>query len=69
MTYKLGTPKTAFALLKGRKQWVQDKGSILSVLLHNAAATSSDFTTQKISRDRLKIVPDGTLIEYLARVG
>lgn len=69
MTYKLGTPTTAFGLLKGRKQWVQDKGSVLSVLLHNAAATSSEFSTQKISRDRLRIIPDGTPIEYLARVG
>ena len=37
MTYKLGTADNAMKLLRGKTHWIQD-GSVLSVLLQNAAS-------------------------------
>ncbi|AZY52583.1 hypothetical protein [Bordetella avium] len=65
MSYRLGPPEAALKLMRGKTQWIQDKGSILSVLLHNAAARSASFSGRRIQRDRLTVVPPGTLVERL----
>src|ERR1700744_6172338 len=36
-TFKLGSSEEAHKLLRGRNEWIQDKGSILSVLLRAAS--------------------------------
>lgn len=65
MTYRLGTPENAMKLLRGRDQWVQDKGAVLSVLLQNAASRRTRFTPPAIERTRLKAVPTGVPVEHL----
>lgn len=67
MSYKLGLPEAALKLLRGKSQWIQDKGAVLSVLLQNAAARSARFSVRRIHRDRVTRVPEGTLIERLGQ--
>ena len=54
MTYKLGTADNAMKLLRGKTHWIQDKGSVLSVLLQNAASRKTRFAPQRIERDRMR---------------
>ncbi|MNS61258.1 hypothetical protein D3C72_942820 [compost metagenome] len=65
MSYRLGNAENAMKLLRGKKQWIQDKGSVLSVLLQNAAARKTRFASARIERDRMRKVPAGVPIEYL----
>lgn len=65
MTYRLGTVENAMKLLRGKSQWIQDKGAVLSVLLQNAAARKTRFASPRIERDRLRKVPPGVPVEYL----
>ena len=53
-------------LLRGKTQWIQDKGAVLSVLLQNAAARKTRFAPPRIERDRVRRVPQGVPVEYLA---
>ncbi|MCH6074921.1 hypothetical protein MMA55_23165, partial [Salmonella enterica] len=66
MSYKLGTAENAMKLLRGKTQWIQDKGAVLSVLLQNAAARKTRFAPPRIERDRVRTVPQGVPVEYLA---
>lgn len=66
MSYKLGTADNAMKLLRGKTQWIQDKGAVLSVLLQNAAARKTRFAPPRIERDRVRRVPQGVPVEYLA---
>jgi hypothetical protein len=66
MSYKLGTAENAMKLLRGKTQWIQDKGAVLSVLLQNAAARKTRFAPPRIERDRVRKVPQGVPVEYLA---
>ncbi|MFY4260585.1 hypothetical protein ACOTCG_23550 [Achromobacter xylosoxidans] len=66
MSYKLGTAENAMKLLRGKTQWIQDKGAVLSVLLQNAAARKTRFAPPRIERDRVRRVPQGVPVEYLA---
>ena len=65
MTYKLGTADNAMKLLRGKTHWIQDKGSVLSVLLQNAASRKTRFAPQRIERDRMRKIPPGVPIERL----
>ena len=65
MSYRLGTAENAMKLLRGKAQWVQDKGAVLSVLLQNAAARKTRFSALRITRDRLRQVPAGVPVERL----
>ncbi|WZB77089.1 hypothetical protein WJ972_05320 [Achromobacter insuavis] len=65
MSYKLGTAENAMKLLRGKTQWIQDKGAVLSVLLQNAAARKT-LLPARIERDRVRTVPQGVPVEYLA---
>ncbi|GEM_PF-376342 len=65
MSYRLGSAESAMKLLRGKTQWIQDKGSVLSVLLQNAAARKTRFASARIERDRMRKVPAGVPIEYL----
>ncbi|EHK64413.1 hypothetical protein [Achromobacter arsenitoxydans] len=65
MTYRLGTPENAMKLLRGKTHWIQDKGSVLSVLLQNAAARKTRFAPPRIERDRMRKVPEGVPVELL----
>jgi hypothetical protein len=64
-TFKLGPPEDAVKLLRGKTQWIQDKGAILSVLLQGAATRKVGFVQPRIQRDRVTQVPDGIPVEYL----
>ncbi len=64
-SYRLGPAENAVKLLRGKTQWIQDKGAVLSVLLQNAAARKSRFAAVRIERDRLRKVPPGVPVEYL----
>lgn len=66
-TFKLGPAEEAVKLLKGRNQWVQDKGAILSVLLRGAAVRNVGFVRADIQRDRVQQVPTGVPVEYLLK--
>ena len=50
MTYKLGTADNAMKLLRGKTHWIQDKGSVLSVLLQNAASRKTRFAAAHRTR-------------------
>lgn len=65
MTYRLGTAENAMKLLRGKNQWIQDKGAVLSVLLQNAAARKTRFAPPRIERDRMRKVPPGVAVEHL----
>lgn len=65
MTYKLGNAENAMKLLRGKTHWIQDKGSVLSVLLQNAASRKTRFAPQRIERDRMRKIPPGVPIERL----
>ncbi|OZI75228.1 hypothetical protein [Bordetella genomosp. 12] len=67
MSYRLGTPAAALALLRGTTHWIQDKGALLSVLLHNAASRGAGFSPRRIHRERVYAVPPGVPIERLSR--
>jgi hypothetical protein len=64
-TFKLGPPADAVKLLRGKTQWIQDKGSILSVLLQGAATKKVGFVRPRIQRDRVTQIPTGVPVEYL----
>lgn len=64
-TFKLGPPEEAVKQLKGRNQWIQDKGAILSVLLQGAATKNVGFVRSQIQRDRMDQIPPGVQVEYL----
>jgi len=65
--YRLGTPENAARLLRGKTRWIQDKGSVLSVLLRNAASRHAGFASRQIHRERVRHIPEGVPIEPLAR--
>ncbi|EFF75193.1 hypothetical protein [Achromobacter piechaudii] len=65
MSYRLGNAENAMKLLRGKTQWIQDKGSVLSVLLQNAAARKTRFAPARIERDRMRKVPASVPVEYL----
>lgn len=65
MSYRLGTVENAMKLLRGKTHWIQDKGSVLSVLLQNAAARKTRFAPARIERDRMRKVPHGVPVEAL----
>lgn len=64
-TFKLGPAEDAIRLLRGKAQWIQDKGSILSVLLQGAATKKVGFVRARIQRDRVTQVNPATPVEYL----
>ncbi|WP_454691822.1 hypothetical protein [Achromobacter aloeverae] len=66
-TFKLGPPSDAIKLLRGKNQWIQDKGSILSVLLQGAATNTKSvgMVRTQIQRERLDRIPPGVQVEYL----
>ncbi|GAB1579173.1 hypothetical protein [Bordetella petrii] len=65
--YRMGTPESALRLLQGRARWIQDKGSVLSVLLRNAASRHHGFASRQVHRERVRHIPDGAPIEPLPR--
>ncbi|MCD0501959.1 hypothetical protein [Bordetella petrii] len=65
--FRLGTPQNAIQLLRGKTRWIQDKGSVLSVLLRNAASRHTGFATRQIHRDRVRYIPEGVPVEPLPR--
>jgi len=64
--FRLGSPENALRLLRGKADWIQDKGCVLSVLLQNAAARRPILISRGIPRERLTRLPRGVPIEYLA---
>ncbi|SAI74867.1 Uncharacterised protein [Bordetella ansorpii] len=66
INFRLGTPDNALRLLRGKPNWIQDKGCVLSVLLQNAAARRPILIGRHIQRDRITKIPGDAHIEYLA---
>ena len=66
-SYRMGTADNAVRLLRGKTRWIQDKGSVLSVLLRNAASRHAGFISRQIHRERVRHIPDGVPVERLAR--
>jgi len=66
-SYRMGTPDSAVRLLLGKTRWIQDKGSVLSVLLRNAASRHTGFASRQIHRERLRHIPEGVPVEPLPR--
>lgn len=64
-TFKLGPAEDAIRLLRGKGQWIQDKGAILSVLLQGAATKKVGFVSPRIQRERVTQVGPGVPVEYL----
>lgn len=64
-THKLAPATVAFKLLNGQDRWIQDKGSILSVLLHGAMGKAMDLVTRTIDRPRVTQIPSQTPVEYI----
>ncbi|ARP91690.1 hypothetical protein CAL14_16505 [Bordetella genomosp. 9] len=64
-TFKLKPPEEAVKLLRGKRQWIQDKGAILSVLLQGAATRKVGFVQPRIQRERVTEVMPGVPVEYL----
>jgi len=64
-TFKLAPAEEAVKLLRGKNQWIQDKGAVLSVLLRGAATKNIGFVRPQIQRDRLTRVPAHVAVEYL----
>lgn len=63
LTYRLGPPSAALRLLRDKPRWIQDKGSVLGVLLQNAAVRSSRLTLRRIPRPRVtRIPPDAPIV-------
>ncbi|HYG42265.1 MAG TPA: hypothetical protein VEA17_05030 [Bordetella sp.] len=65
--FRLGTPESAIRLLHGKTRWIQDKGSVLSVLLRNAASRHTGFASRQIHRERVRQIPEGVPVEPLPR--
>jgi len=65
--FRLGQPEAAMRLLQGKTRWIQDKGSVLSVLLRNAASRHTGFASRQIHRERVLHIPDGIAIAPLPR--
>jgi hypothetical protein len=65
-TYKLGRPEDAMLLLKGRAHWIQDKGSVLAVLVQGVARKNT-IVNHRIPRERVTEIPAGITTEYLVR--
>ncbi|MBV7486159.1 hypothetical protein [Bordetella sp. BOR01] len=65
--YRLGTPENAVRLLRGKARWIQDKGSVLSVLLRNAASRHTGFAMRQIHRERVRHIPEGVPVVPLPR--
>lgn len=66
LNLRLGPPANGVKLLRGKREWIQDKGSVLSVLLHNAARKTTGFVPRTIKRERLTQIPQGAPVEYLS---
>jgi hypothetical protein len=66
-TFKLAPPAEAVKLLRGKTQWIQDKGAILSVLLQGAATGKVGMVRPQIRRDRVTEVSPGVPVEYLRK--
>lgn len=66
-TFRLSAPAAAMALLKGRAQRIQDKGSILAVLVQGAARRSGGFLCRRLERERVTAIPPDAPVEYLPR--
>jgi len=64
--YRLGSPEQAMKYLRNRTHWIQDKGSIMSVLLHYAASRRHNLSAPRsINRTRRVTIPDDAPVETL----
>lgn len=68
VNYRLGKPETALAQLRGKTEWIQDKGSVLSTLLVGAATKTPTLASRRIARERLTKIPRGVPVERLPLV-
>lgn len=59
-THKLAPAPEAMKLLNGQTYWIQDKGSMLSVLVHSAALGPMKFVARTINRPRITDLPSPT---------
>lgn len=67
LSYRLGKPQDAVKLLRGKTHWIQDKGSVLSVLLDGASQRNISFAPRRIPRSRLQQIPQGVPTERLSQ--
>ena len=69
LTYRLASPDQAMTYLRKRTQWIQDKSSAMSVLLHYTATRRSKLSVPRtINRDRVLGIPPDTPVETLAQI-
>lgn len=64
-SHKLVPARTAAALLNGQTRWIQDKGAVLSVLLHGATGKTMNLVPRSIDRPRILQIPLDTPVEPL----
>src|SRR5690606_14890180 len=57
-THKLAPAPEALKLLNGQTHWIQDKGSMLSVLVHSAAGGPMRFIARTVNRPRITELPE-----------
>ncbi len=65
ITYRLGKPEDAIRLLRGKTRWIQDKGSVLAVLLDGASSKQVSFASRRMARTRLQNIPDDAQVVAL----
>lgn len=64
--YRLGSPEQAMKYLRNHTQWIQDKGSVMSVLLHYAASRRHNLSAPRsINRSRRITIPADAPVETL----
>jgi hypothetical protein len=64
--YRLGSPEQAMKYLRNHTRWIQDKGSVMSVLLHYAASRRHNLSAPRsINRTRRVTIPDDAPVETL----
>lgn len=64
-SYKISSPDDAVKLLKNKTRWIQDKGSVLSVLLQKARKENPLFNARPISRPHVKKIPDNVPTDFI----
>lgn len=69
INYRLGTVEQAMKYLRNHTHWIQDKGSVLSVLLHYVASRRTGLSMPRnIKRNRRVSIPPGVPVETLKAI-
>lgn len=64
-SFKINSPTDAMKLLKNKTRWIQDKGSVLSVLLQKARKENPLFHARPIARPYVTKIPDNAPVDLI----